>query len=424
MTGVGSISASGLISTSENFKSTRDGSNFLIERGGLTAMFGINAGLGGAYLWTNSNHHLRFGTNNTERMRITEGGNVGIGTSSPSYPLDVNGNAIVRGWLRTTGENGWYSETFGGGWYMKDSVWIRVWSNKGLYMGTGTIRTDGQIQVGNEGSKFLVDSGGAVSAAGRVTAYSGVTVPKSKTIMLGNVNIYQRSDDCLTISGIDASLNYVELEGDFIPYYSGGDGHLGWWEYYWGSVFSYDVNARRLRVYNDLYESNNNYGELLWDNTNKAIYTKQGFYSTQWIATKGAAETSDMRLKRVLAPVELSVAQMAAAPLFLFEWRDGEPGVFVGSSAQYWEKVLPQLVMKLGGNRQLFYGQLGVVAGIVNSRAIERLTTRHDRWLGRHETRIQRLERENRELRKRIDELEKNDSLICHTRTEKYITRP
>ena len=38
---------------------------------------------------------LVFGINDTERMRITSGGLVGIGTSSPSYVLDVNA-AIVR----------------------------------------------------------------------------------------------------------------------------------------------------------------------------------------------------------------------------------------------------------------------------------------------------------------------------------------
>jgi len=47
----------------------------------------------------NSNGALRFHSTsgNTERMRITSAGNVGIGTVSPSQVLDVNGNIKVRG---------------------------------------------------------------------------------------------------------------------------------------------------------------------------------------------------------------------------------------------------------------------------------------------------------------------------------------
>jgi hypothetical protein len=44
-------------------------------------------------LFNLENDAMLFGTNNTERMRITSGGNVGINTSSPSYTLDVNGTA-------------------------------------------------------------------------------------------------------------------------------------------------------------------------------------------------------------------------------------------------------------------------------------------------------------------------------------------
>jgi hypothetical protein len=55
-------------------------------------------------LFTFSNHPLTFGTNNTERMRITSGGNVGIGTTSPSQKLAVVGD--IRGYKLIGGEAG------------------------------------------------------------------------------------------------------------------------------------------------------------------------------------------------------------------------------------------------------------------------------------------------------------------------------
>lgn len=131
------------------------------------------------------------------------GGRVAIGKDNAAYPLDVNGDAIVRGWLRTTGAAGWYAETYGGGWYMSDSTWIRIHGNKNLYAGSsGVIRTDGQLQVGANGDKFLADSAGKVKAAGEIistSAYAFRAVQGNYGVVFRNTGDYSYLQ--LTASG-------------------------------------------------------------------------------------------------------------------------------------------------------------------------------------------------------------------------------
>ena len=50
-----------------------------------------------AYISNQKDGTLNFRTNNTDKMTILSGGNVGIGTTSPSYGLDVNHNAARIG---------------------------------------------------------------------------------------------------------------------------------------------------------------------------------------------------------------------------------------------------------------------------------------------------------------------------------------
>ena len=60
------------------------------------------------------NGNLILGTNNGEDMRILTNGNVGIGTQTPQFPLDVNGNARIGGTM--------YSQSTPGVWFVNGGV--------------------------------------------------------------------------------------------------------------------------------------------------------------------------------------------------------------------------------------------------------------------------------------------------------------
>ncbi len=69
--------------------------------GGLVATNSNTSGwLPAVKLRTVTAHPLVFETNSIERLRIDASGSVGIGTSSPTEKLSVNGNAIVNGQLK------------------------------------------------------------------------------------------------------------------------------------------------------------------------------------------------------------------------------------------------------------------------------------------------------------------------------------
>src|SRR5690606_22497142 len=57
-------------------------------------------------LRTQQNIPMIFGTNDTERMRITGAGDVGIGNDTPAEALDVTGNIAVSGMIRVGGTAG------------------------------------------------------------------------------------------------------------------------------------------------------------------------------------------------------------------------------------------------------------------------------------------------------------------------------
>lgn len=86
----------------------------------------------------NYNSHLFLQHNTTTNLICCAGGgNMGIGIN-PSYKLHVAGDIkstsiFTDSWFRSNGNTGWYSETYGGGIYMEDDTWVKVYNNKQFY---------------------------------------------------------------------------------------------------------------------------------------------------------------------------------------------------------------------------------------------------------------------------------------------------
>ncbi|MDD2871447.1 MAG: hypothetical protein PHS49_05645 [Candidatus Gracilibacteria bacterium] len=96
------------------------------SNGGLVLNAGPADGSNVAGIWFRKNNTLGINTSYVDLMRITETGNVGIGTTTPTAKLQVTGGQTVleqQSWQNVTFQNGWvdYGVDYSPTSYFKDS---------------------------------------------------------------------------------------------------------------------------------------------------------------------------------------------------------------------------------------------------------------------------------------------------------------
>jgi hypothetical protein len=125
-------------------------------------------------LRTNAAQPLLLSTNATERMRIDSSGNVGIGTSSPSYTLDVSASGTISGRVKTSGALNAF--------YMEDA---------GTTVGTlyiGSVGNDWRVVTGSN-ERMRVTSAGSVGIGTTAPDYTvDVRASASNALRVGSTN--------------------------------------------------------------------------------------------------------------------------------------------------------------------------------------------------------------------------------------------
>ena len=140
---------------------------------------------------------LRIFTSATERMRINSSGDVGIGTTSPSYKLDVNGVGRFSEYLRvdTTFDEAFVlNSTDDGAIYMA----YKRNGDRHAYVGFGG--SNDQFYITNEettGSLYFNTVGGGIYVNSNGNVGIGTTSPDTKLHVEGNllVDAYNQGED-------------------------------------------------------------------------------------------------------------------------------------------------------------------------------------------------------------------------------------
>lgn len=351
MTDVGTITGNGNITVTKT--TTADTIISVTNSNGTVRLYtstdrGLYDGTSGSTGWI-------IATNGTNTWMSR--GNVGIGTTTPSYKLHVSGVSAAQSFRSTV-------ETGTAPMVVASSTLV---SNLNADLLDGKHSTDFASASDVTTLQGYFDSSGAANKA--VQLKTARTLWGQSFDGTGNVTGAMTSVGSITCTNNSRISNATGSGGSL---YIGRSDDAGW-------VKISDMCSRQ--------------GDSYWKIKSNGDGTFANVYSNGAVTA-----LSDARHKTIVGDIDLTVEQIAAMPAIRYRWNDRrDNGLYVGSIAQDWQTILPEVVMTSDDKQRtlsLSYGVAALIASITTARKVVN-----------HEERIAQLEKENMELRNELNRI-------------------